>query len=222
MPAPSIGLALYAEHVGGEGEPDPVFTGASLRFAPGLSGLPAYHSPFSLLHRPSSGGAARGERYVVQVLRFDPPPSGQLGEGKDGREERLKPTEEPDASETDSIEPHSPPWLVCVHGEDTVHDLRRRLLERAMPSVLRDFLAPRDPEEKKGKDRRKEHPLPPVHLVREFNRCVRSPLAEGARLVPLLEQHTVGRMSPSLALGHPTPDRLRHDRRTGTAVAIRR
>eukprot|EP01062_Namystynia_karyoxenos_P062759 TRINITY_DN55634_c0_g1_i1.p1 TRINITY_DN55634_c0_g1~~TRINITY_DN55634_c0_g1_i1.p1 ORF type:complete len:1363 (+),score=410.57 TRINITY_DN55634_c0_g1_i1:107-4090(+) len=207
IPAPSIGLALYCEDGGGDGQVDLLYHGASLRFAPGLSSLQPYQAAFSLLQRGTQLDlSSKPERFVLQVLRFDPLPSPPDGKAR-------KAADEPDAADAEVVQPHSPPWLVSVHSNDTVRDLRRRILaDRPMPQVLKEYIA--------GKP--KQQPAAAIHVVREFNRCLRQPLADSARVVSVLSANVCGRLTPSLAVAHPTVDVLRHDRRTGTAVAIRR
>eukprot|EP01065_Artemidia_motanka_P019475 TRINITY_DN23158_c0_g1_i1.p1 TRINITY_DN23158_c0_g1~~TRINITY_DN23158_c0_g1_i1.p1 ORF type:complete len:1311 (+),score=526.32 TRINITY_DN23158_c0_g1_i1:88-4020(+) len=204
-PAPSMGLALYCEDGGGDGQTDTLFNGASMRFAPGLSSLGPYQLAFSLLHRGTQlDTTAKPERFVVQVLRVDPlaPPQDPAGRGRS--------SEEVVPDDTEIVQPHSPPWLVPALQHDTIRDLRKRMLERPMPAVVRDFLT-------KGKARQ-----PAVYVVREFNRCLRQPLPDGAKVVAVLSANVAGRMAPCFALAHPHADALRHDRRTGNGVNIRR
>eukprot|EP01060_Flectonema_neradi_P026792 TRINITY_DN3611_c0_g1_i1.p1 TRINITY_DN3611_c0_g1~~TRINITY_DN3611_c0_g1_i1.p1 ORF type:complete len:1337 (+),score=251.81 TRINITY_DN3611_c0_g1_i1:62-4072(+) len=193
IPVPSVGLVVCVETASPDGFASDI-QNSSFLLAPGLSSLSPYQASFDLTVRLPQ---QKSDKYLVQIVHFEFA-NAELTDAQDDLDDDVR-----------LISPHSYPWLTVVSSTDTVRDVRNRIVsERPLASVLKEHISSAKIE---------------FHIIRSFNHCISTPLAETDLIVPALTDNVRRRITPSLALHRPPTSRLRsNEGRDGPGISIRR
>ena len=193
IPVPSVGLIVCVETSSPDGFTSDIHN-SSFSLAPGLSSLAPFQASFDLTVRLPQ---QIKNKFLIQVVHFEFA-NAELSDAQEDLDDDVR-----------LVSLHSFPWLMIISVNDTVKDIRNRIVsERPLSSVLKECISSARAE---------------FHIIRSFNHCISAPLSETDLVVPALTDNVRRRITPSLALHRPPTSRLRsNEGREGPGISIRR